>query len=175
MYLTAHTAVGILLSEASDEPEWIFVYGFLSHFVLDFLPHGDEDVAEWIKERPRIGMIVGAVDVVFVAGILTLLFAISSPERTTHRIAGVLGALLPDIVTNVLPYLHQHVSWFSFLRRIHRIQQKLKITLLWHGHDWFHRKAHNATGRYLAFWSGIFLQGIVTALALGAFFRISDP
>lgn len=174
MYLTAHAAVGILLSEASDEPAWIFAYGFASHFVLDFIPHGDEDVAAWIRERPRVGILVGAVDSVFLAGLLVVLFAALPPERLAHRTAGVLGALFPDMVTNVVPYLHRYVHGFSFLGTIHRYQKKLKLAHLWQGHDWLHIKTHNATGRYIAFWYGILLQGVVTAAALGVFLLVAQ-
>lgn len=174
MYLTAHAAVGVLLSETADEPAWVFLWGFLSHFVLDFLPHGDEDVAEWIRARPKIGMIVGAVDCVFLTALLLAIFAAQAPERTARVTAGVLGALLPDMVTNVVPYFHRHVPGFSFLGTAHQIQKKLRIAHLWRGHDWFHIKSHNALRAYLTFWQGIAFQCIITASALLLFVSLAE-
>lgn len=170
MFLTAHAAVGILLSETSDDPAVVFLYGFFSHFAVDFLPHGDEDVARWIQARPKVGMIVGVIDLLFLSALLIVLYAIEPPEKMGIISAGVVGALLPDFITNIVPYLHRELSWFRFLHHANWMQKRIGLSRLWQGHDWLHTKSHNATQWYFTFWKGIVFQGIVTAVALVIFF-----
>jgi len=44
MFLTTHTVVGVLISQHTPTPLIAFSLGFLSHFLLDFIPHGDEQL-----------------------------------------------------------------------------------------------------------------------------------
>ena len=44
MFLTAHTSVALLISTKIINPFLGFILGFISHFLVDIIPHGDESI-----------------------------------------------------------------------------------------------------------------------------------
>lgn len=168
MYLTAHAAVGVLISQSVERPLWVFVFSFLSHFILDFIPHGDEDVGIWIKKRPRNAFVVGLLDLGLLTIFLAILYATKDLPQMALISAGVIGAILPDLLTNIFPLLHQYTSWLSVVRGVYWLQRKLGLTILWRGHDWFHRFSHTASHRRITIKQGLILQGLVVSIALVA-------
>ena len=51
MYLTAHSSAGVLIAAKVVNPWLAFVLGFLSHYVLDMIPHGEENIFDKTYHR----------------------------------------------------------------------------------------------------------------------------
>ncbi|MBU1146043.1 hypothetical protein KKD80_00640 [Patescibacteria group bacterium] len=103
MLLTVHATAGALIGQQINNPLLAFILSFVSHFVLDLVPHGDQD---WIDEYKgdqkskvvKIIMIV-AVDIVILLGLLVSRFYFIDSFATGLSIAsGIIGGLLPDFL-----------------------------------------------------------------------------
>ena len=71
MYLVGHTAVGIAAATALGvtNPAAAFAVGWLSHYVADFVPHGDEAAGEWAhrgRSPVKRVVVIFLIDLVFV-------------------------------------------------------------------------------------------------------------
>ena len=107
MLLSQHMVVGGVIGMAVGNPIVGFGLGFVSHFVLDALPHFDSlpldkehwDRIEKYKGWPKATWVIAIVDLI-VTGIICfwLLSRIASPWLF---IWGALGGALPDILNNV--------------------------------------------------------------------------
>lgn len=119
MFLTPHAAVGILIGTQTTNPVAAFVFSFLSHFVLDLVPHGDDNNKSWVlskhTKRRAIGMF--AAD----AGAMTLFIAaLSERVNFPHPMvtaAAILGGVMPDILA----------GWYAFVQEF--FPKKLKNRL----------------------------------------------
>jgi len=104
MLITTHALAGVFISQQVGHPAWAFFIGLLSHFILDIIPHGDEYIAEWIykKHFKRRAFLVVFTDFsVLSIFVIFLLFKIELPQLSI-LLAGVIGAILPDIFDNVI-------------------------------------------------------------------------
>jgi hypothetical protein len=173
MYLTTHATVGILVSQTVDRPVWVFLLSMLSHFILDFIPHGDETIGEWIRKRKRNAFLLGALDTGLLTVIVLILAQTQNLPEFAIMTAGILGAILPDLLSNIFPFIHEYTNWFFLERLIHRTLDKMQFRHLWRFHNWFHRITHNSTRLRLTIKQGLILQSIVTfgAAAATAFIR----
>ena len=54
MFLTTHAAAGIAISHYVHNPWAVFALSFASHFVLDFIPHGDENLYGDYMQLPPV-------------------------------------------------------------------------------------------------------------------------
>ncbi|MFH1171945.1 MAG: hypothetical protein V1778_05430 [bacterium] len=166
MYLTTHASVGVLISQTIDKPLPVLLLAVLSHFVLDFTPHGDEAVGDWVRKRPRNAFVMSGIDTGLLVIMLVILYSTQSLPQMALISAGVLGAVLPDLLSNVFPVLHQYTNWFFLVRLIHTGFDKLQFKQLVRIHDWFHRVTHNMTKAHLSIKQGIILQSIIVIVAV---------
>lgn len=51
MFLIVHTVASTAISQQTANPMLVFLFSFFSHFVLDFIPHGDEKLID--KTQPK--------------------------------------------------------------------------------------------------------------------------
>lgn len=166
MYLTTHASVGILISQSIDRPLYVFLLSVLSHFLLDFIPHGDEHMGEWVRRRKKNAFYFAILDVGLLALMVTFLYSTSSLPQMALISAGIIGAVLPDLLSNVFPVIHHYTNWFFLVRYIHRTIDRLQFKHLWRLHDWFHTLSHNTTNRELTFTQGIAMQIAITVIAV---------
>ncbi len=145
MYLTVHGAAGLAIAQAVPNPLAAFLVGLLSHFVLDFVPHGDEHLAQKHFSRGQtLRRLVGAalIDGVLLTGFLILYLWTTPWANYPASGAAVLGAVLPDAL------------------------QGLAFATNWKGLDWFtkfHEGMHNSAGHKLSWQQGLMVQGLVLA------------
>ncbi len=138
MFLVVHSAAGIVLATAvTRNPAAALVVGWLSHHILDFLPHGDEAAGVWTDRGHRVKRyaLLAAVDFALVAALFLL---VASRHGWSWLSAFALaGAVLPDVAWGLEmafdrrlfgPYGQWHDGIHSFLRR------RLNVSLpLWLG------------------------------------------
>lgn len=153
MFLVAHAAAGIVLATAATQnPAVAFGVGWLSHYVLDFVPHGDEAAGVWVNRGHKVRRyaLLAAIDFALVA--LLFLLVASRHGWSWSAAMAVAGAVLPD------------VAWgleLAFDRQLFGLHSK------WHhGIHNFLRQRFNFC---LPLWLGLTIQ---TALAATLWFSL---
>lgn len=180
MYLTTHAAVGVLISQGVERPLWVFVFSFLSHLVLDIIPHGDDDgvrkqeAVKWVPNKMKLVTLVSLVDLALLAGMLLALYGTNNLPNRTLLTAGVIGAVIPDLISSAFPVIHYYTSWFFLVRLFTKLQQKIGLSRFWRLHNWLHRHSHNSFNVRITYKKGLLLQGGITVVAflaaLGLFY-----
>ncbi len=166
MYLSTHAAVGVLISQTVDKPLPVFLLSFASHFLLDVIPHGDEDVERWARTKPWRGVMIALVDLGLLFVFLAALYATNNLPQIVLISAGIIGAVLPDLIAIVVPVLHQYTSWFFLIRLVDRLQHWLQLHQLWRGHNWIHHLTHRIIHKHISLRHGIALQFLILVGAL---------
>ena len=122
MYLTAHGTAGLLIARFIPNPILAFVVGMVSHLVLDFIPHGDEHIADQKRfSLPQAKhRIAGAA---LLDGILltffVLLYIATTPTTSYQTIIWAFaGAVLPDILQGI--YLVTNTRWLKEFNHVHQ-------------------------------------------------------
>src|SRR3989339_856901 len=78
MFITPHTSLALWISTRITDPLLAFILGVVSHFVLDIIPHGDEQLGRHIKDRKKRFIYFIKVAIVdLVLAVLLLNFSIS--------------------------------------------------------------------------------------------------
>jgi hypothetical protein len=104
MLLTVHAATGALIGQQINNPILAFALGFVSHFILDMIPHGDQD---WIDEyksdqKAKVRKIISIVAldaIVLVILLVSRYFYYENSITSSLSItSGILGSLLPDFL-----------------------------------------------------------------------------
>ena len=53
MFLTSHAAAALWITTKTTDPLLAFTLGFISHFALDIIPHGDETLGDHIHDKRK--------------------------------------------------------------------------------------------------------------------------
>ncbi len=103
MYLTVHSAAGLLVAKLIPNPLAAFIGGFLSHIILDFIPHGDEHITQGTTPAKGLGRLMGATIIDGAIMLLfTLLYFVMEPQIYLGTVLlAILGSILPDILQGV--------------------------------------------------------------------------
>ena len=111
MILTPHILVGAAIGLKIKNPVLVFIAAFLSHFVLDIIPHSEYNV-EVLTEKPSKRFIMPClkifIDLIFGLGIVFGASKMLSRMETfsiNNLYLGVFSAALPDGLT-VLYWLY---------------------------------------------------------------------
>ncbi|MGZ4591866.1 MAG: hypothetical protein ACXV3C_09950 [Actinomycetes bacterium] len=89
MLVTTHVLSGAVIGALAPDVETAFVRGFVSHFVLDVVPHWGCEPEDMLQVAVPDGLIgLAAIAAVGRA---------ASPARRAAVLAGVFGACLPDV------------------------------------------------------------------------------
>lgn len=163
MFLTTHAAAGILISRYVHDPAAVFGLSFASHFVLDFIPHGDEHLfhdEEWqVQKRYRRPILINLVDL---AGLVVLiLWSINRPGETASKlmVIGIIGGVLPDFLSFLFPVIHERFSWLFLVRWLYKLTKPTGLRYLVRGQNWIHRVLHHdLIRRDIPLWAGLSMQ-----------------
>lgn len=99
MFITPHTSVAFWISTKVTDPVLAFVFGLISHFILDMIPHGDDNLGDHLRGRAKFlyEMKIASVDTI-IAGAMILFFLFYGPVVNEWVLFGaILGAWLPDL------------------------------------------------------------------------------
>ncbi len=131
MYLTVHGTLGLVLAQNIENPYLVFGASLASHFALDLVPHGDELPAHFI--RPQVlRRLWGAalIDGATLSCFLLLYVTITPNLHFTRVLAGVSGAVLPDVLEGI--YLLTQTRWLKAFSRFHgTLHNFTKLRLPW--------------------------------------------
>lgn len=141
MTASNHVAAGALIAAALPQPALAIPLAFISHFVMDALPHyGDNDNHSWLNRHFKY---VLGVDMLLTSAILLTLIAAQPVGWVLLVICGLV-AVSPDILW--VPYF---LADLKHEQREHSRLAKLLKWIQWGEHPW-----------------GIYLEGVVLAALL---------
>ena len=166
MFLTIHAAAGIAISQQVDKPYLAFILSFFSHFVLDFIPHGDEMLGPWVRKsnhRNKRTIFLGIIDISALTALICILYTQINLPQTPIIIAGILGGILPDFFVELHDRLNtfiqkQHSFFVRFLTQhsqLHHILEK---------HASLHRLIHHLIKTKMTFKQGLIVQVVVLVI-----------
>lgn len=143
MYLTVHGTAAMLIAKAIPNPIIAFFAGLISHFLLDFIPHGDEHLLKKHFTRGQnLRRLVGAatLDGLILLGFLSIYLWVGPIVSPSVILVSLLGALLPDILQGI--YFVTEWDWLKSFQK-------------------FHLGIHNASGHDLNWHQGLMVQSLI--------------
>lgn len=116
MFITNHVIAGSVIGLAAPNVPVAFTAGFVSHFVLDAIPH------YYSSNWKRAGVIDGLIGLTVAATIYTK----TPAHRRGRLVAGVTGACLPDSDKPLLMFTgsKRHPQWFQKFHGMIQNEQK---------------------------------------------------
>lgn len=174
MLLSTHVLAGIVISQHAPNPFWAFLISLVSHYILDIIPHGDQNIIKWIQRGPKKPRIF-----LFLAVDLSLLFiflvnAYLKVQLPTPKIlvAAVVGATLPDLLYFGHKYIYKKYLYHKEkLRNILRkyLQFERILDHNYKIHDYIHDLLHiNIPLKF-----GALIQIVIIVILLYICLRIS--
>lgn len=121
MFLTVHASAGIIIGQQTGNIWLAFLAGFISHFLLDMVPHGDQNLiknrsnitVEEIKLIRKLG-IIDTLNTGLLVVIIYLFGLITSPISVLFAVA---GAVLPDYINAF--YIFFKLKWLKWYSDFH--------------------------------------------------------
>ncbi|MCB9803198.1 hypothetical protein H6761_04305 [Candidatus Nomurabacteria bacterium] len=130
MFLTTHTSAAILIATKVSNPILVVILGFFSHFVLDFIPHGEGDLfndpskthQQKLLSMAKIALLDLALALLFLFSFLYL----KKPDNVLIFIWVSLASWLPDFAWGTIELFKIKFLWWFYLLH-HRIHDLLDI------------------------------------------------
>ena len=128
MLLTAHAAVGAAIGASTENLPLIIILAFLSHFVLDILPHSDWGM--WHDYEKDFKLKLKDYILVFCDILMVLIMSLYLWNNlgNNYIMIGIFAAILVDLVDNV-PYIKDILRKLPLFSQIHRVHRKLHFQL----------------------------------------------
>ena len=127
MFLTTHTSLALFISTKIMNPFLGFILGFISHFLIDIIPHGDENIgikSSKLAKKERFIFLgfIGFFDLLL-AIILVYFFLKFSKINNIIVFATVIGSWLPDILWMSIDFFNlKFLNWFlKFHKYMHTL------------------------------------------------------
>ena len=126
MFLAPHTVTALWITTKITNPLLAFILAIVSHFLLDIIPHGDEDLGKYVNTKDRkinYMLKVGSFDII-VSASLVYFYLIRYPNVDLFIVyAAVLGAWLPDILWTSIEVLKvKSMYWYvRFHAKMHTL------------------------------------------------------
>lgn len=100
MFLTVHAAAGILIGQQIHNPIIAFLVGLLSHFIVDMVPHGDEELKTWLKHGNSKKRIRNVILMDFTLALTISIFFINqiTVSHVYSMITAIIGSTIPDFL-----------------------------------------------------------------------------
>ncbi|MFH1315617.1 MAG: hypothetical protein ABIH67_04430 [Candidatus Uhrbacteria bacterium] len=130
MTLTTHATVGMLIGYTVGQPLAGFVLGFISHLLLDVIPHGDYELGKSIrKSKAQLKKILGFITLDAIVAIFLILILVNIKELVPLRAISwaIVGAVLPDLLVGIYDVTKN--KWLKPINTLH-----------FYFHDLWHKK-----------------------------------
>ena len=115
MLSTPHLLVGATVGSFTRNPLAAFAAGFVSHFIMDRVPHWD-----W---KPTGWKMIALTFAEFFFGAGLLFFLTKNSSNPFLIWAGAVGGVCPDALAAPYYLLHQEIKVLEPLRRFHNLTQ----------------------------------------------------
>jgi len=117
MTLTAHATAGAVIGLSVGHPALGFILGFLSHFLMDMIPHGDAAISDNFrihKQKQKHAVAYVAVDAIIAIFLILFLINTRDIENIQNLTWGVVGGVLPDLLIGVYEITKTPLlKWFN--------------------------------------------------------------
>lgn len=117
MTLTTHATLGAVIGHAVGNPILAFVFGFISHFMIDMIPHGDTGLADNYKvhkKKKKTALAYVMVDAIFCIFFVLMLANTKDLNSMQNFTWGIVGGVLPDLLTGVYEITKSKtLKWFN--------------------------------------------------------------
>src|SRR3989304_8260259 len=100
MILTPHVLIGALIGAQTTNPLAAFVFGLVSHYLIDKIPHWDYDIKK-IEEKSGGGKVITQwLKIGFDFALPLLIMGFLAPDEQILKLSllGAAGATLPDFL-----------------------------------------------------------------------------
>lgn len=121
MYISVHGTIGAIIGSTTGSVGLAFLFGVISHFVCDFIPHGDmrtDEVVRYLsserdpkKRHDRAFRIAALADTLLLT-VLSGLLLFRGQGDPVPVAAGIIGAIVPDLLMGVEEVLRRH-AWYA--------------------------------------------------------------
>lgn len=103
MLLSVHATIGAIIGENVHKPLYAFVIAFISHFLLDLIPHGDKELIKAYREdfKNKAMLYLIYFDLITTPILLALLFYTRQITYSSSVLWGIIGGVLPDILVAI--------------------------------------------------------------------------
>ena len=119
MTLTTHATLGAVIGHATGNPILAFIFGFISHFLIDMVPHGDTGISDNFrihKCRRKQAIAYVMVDAIFAIFFVLLLANTRDIISVRNFSWGIIGGVLPDLVVGIYEITKTPLlTWFNKL------------------------------------------------------------
>ena len=157
MTLTTHAAIGAAIGTLVGNPLLGFILGGVSHFLVDMIPHGDNELADRfhvhkMKKVPVAFMTTYAA----LAILLVMTLMALRPDGAPNAVfaASVMGSVLPDFMVGMADLFKKN-SVLRAYRKFH-----------FFFHDFFSRPYGDVRLRYALFAQAILIIVLVKFIVL---------
>ncbi len=142
MFITVHAAAATIVGRFVPNAWLAFLLGLVSHFILDMIPHGDEEMEKRFcglkfrrfREEEQIKFMAwyGSMDSFFLAVYLIFLFKNFDFAHADNVVWAIIGGILPDIMAVLYKVkkikTFEPINWFH--TNVHRsIINRFKINI----------------------------------------------
>ncbi len=119
MLIATHVAVGAVVAQNSPTAFWAFVLGFISHLLIDMIPHGDAHLYKEYKSGKKMKQALAKVSFDALAAVMLVawVFAYVPNVNATIVAWGLVGSVLPDLLVGLCE-LYKH-PWLEAFHRVH--------------------------------------------------------
>ncbi|NQV89697.1 MAG: hypothetical protein HQ488_05215 [Parcubacteria group bacterium] len=119
MTLTTHATLGAVIGHATGNSVLAFIFAFISHFLIDMIPHGDTGLADNYKihhRHKKRALAYVTADAVF-AIFFVLLLANTRDIISMRTFSwGIVGGVLPDLIVGIYEITKTPLlRWFNTL------------------------------------------------------------
>ncbi len=125
MFLIVHATAGAALGQLMPTPLSAFTGGFLSHLVLDMIPHGDEIIGRTFSKKGGTKWLAALAifDALAAFSVVTMLWLGGAFPNPYTAFVGALGAVLPDVLCGISELSHRKLwpDFVNFHNRNHEL------------------------------------------------------
>jgi hypothetical protein len=115
-----HATAGAIIGQNAHNRIFAFAIGFIIHFFIDLIPHGDSDIYDRYKKGE---LKKRAISMVMIDGILTILWIlfltdVVPTDKKNAMTAGIAGSVLPDLIVG-LSETFKKIKSFRNFQKLH--------------------------------------------------------
>jgi hypothetical protein len=103
MTLSTHTTIGAIIGLAIGNPVLGFIAGFVSHLLLDTIPHGDTTISKNLRvyKRKKAAFTYGTIDGIAAIYLVLILSQIPNKASELSFTLAIIGSVLPDLLVGL--------------------------------------------------------------------------
>lgn len=129
MFLSVHTCVGAVIGRFSPNPIIAFILGFLFHFLLDIIPHGDMKTYDDYRSGKILRRSVAIIMLDGIFSIYLTILTLVGQNRFGDEMsiaAGIAGSVLPDVLVMSYEVIKMKIlkKFYTFHFYFHRLISK---------------------------------------------------